>query len=268
MFVKFDNDSTISAETWNAALLSTGAVIEACDKIMTGKYKNAFCAIRPPGHHAGVFGKTFKNNECDQEQSNGFCYINNVAVAASYMMSNYRKEIKKVAIVDFDVHHGNGTQEIIECMQKPKVFKECPKDASVLFDNDPRSTTQYRPWLDEDDGKNVLFQSIHLHDRRFYPGTGGQNDEFVNDQVDNYFPGGIYNFPIVPGTATSWKWRRTFSDEILPNILKFNPDVIFISAGFDAHEKDHIHSDTDTKITEFEYQWVTEQLNKVANQCC
>lgn len=115
-FVKMDNDSTISAETWKAALLSTGAVIQACDKLMSGQYKNAFCAIRPPGHHAGVFGKTFKHNECDQEQSNGFCYINNVAVAASYLMSNYRSQIKKVAIVDFDVHHGNGTQEIIECM--------------------------------------------------------------------------------------------------------------------------------------------------------
>ena len=114
--LKYDRDSMVSPETWKAALLSCGAVIEACDQVMSQKFKNAFCAVRPPGHHAGVFGKTFKNNECDQEQTNGFCYINNVAVAASYVMSTYRKEIKKVAIVDFDVHHGNGTQEIIECM--------------------------------------------------------------------------------------------------------------------------------------------------------
>jgi len=122
--LKYDRDSLVSPETWKAALLSCGAVIEACDQVMSQKFKNAFCAVRPPGHHAGVFGKTFKNNECDQEQTNGFCYINNVAVAASYVMSTYRKQIKKIAIVDFDVHHGNGTQEIIECMQEPQEFRE------------------------------------------------------------------------------------------------------------------------------------------------
>jgi acetoin utilization deacetylase AcuC-like enzyme len=107
--IKYDRDSIISGETWEAALLSSGAVIEAVEKIMSGKFRNAFCAIRPPGHHAGVFGKTFKNNECDQEQTNGFCYINNVAMASAYLMSSYRDKIKKVAIIDFDVHHGNGT---------------------------------------------------------------------------------------------------------------------------------------------------------------
>lgn len=115
---RYDRDSTISCETWKAALLSTGTVIDACDQIMAsdGEIHNAFCAVRPPGHHAGVFGKTFKQNVCDQEQTNGFCYINNVAVAAAYLKNVYRKEIKKVAIIDFDVHHGNGTQEIVECM--------------------------------------------------------------------------------------------------------------------------------------------------------
>ena len=87
---KYDRDSMLSSESWQAALLSTGSIIEACDHVMSGAYKNAFCAVRPPGHHAGVFGKTFKNNECDQEQTNGFCYINNVAVAAAYLKSTYR----------------------------------------------------------------------------------------------------------------------------------------------------------------------------------
>lgn len=122
--IKYDRDSTMSSETWKAALLASGAIIEACNKIMTGQFRNAFCAIRPPGHHAGVFGKTFKNNECDQEQTNGFCYINNIALGASYLKSVYRKEIQRIAIVDFDVHHGNGTQEIIQCMQQPIIFKE------------------------------------------------------------------------------------------------------------------------------------------------
>lgn len=121
----------MSSQTWNAALLATGTVIEACDFVMADHqgYRNAFCAVRPPGHHAGVFGKTFKGckenyNLCDQEQTNGFCYINNVAVTAAYLKNRYRNQIKRIAIVDFDVHHGNGTQEIIECMQAPKLFKE------------------------------------------------------------------------------------------------------------------------------------------------
>ena len=99
----------MSSETWKAALIASGTVIEACNTIMEKKCRNAFCAVRPPGHHAGVFGKTFKNNECDQEQTNGFCYINNVALGAAYLKSVYRNKIKRIAIVDFDVHHGNGT---------------------------------------------------------------------------------------------------------------------------------------------------------------
>lgn len=124
VLAKYDRDSMLSADSWQAALLATGSLIEAVDRVMSGEFRNAFCAIRPPGHHAGTFGKTFKNNECDQEQTNGFCYINNVAVAAAYAKNVYRNKIKKVAIVDFDVHHGNGTQEIIECMQHEVVFRE------------------------------------------------------------------------------------------------------------------------------------------------
>lgn len=87
---KYDRDSFMSSDTWKAALLSCGSIIEAVDKVMSNQFRNAFCAVRPPGHHAGVFGKTFKNNECDQEQTNGFCYINNAAVAAAYLKNTYR----------------------------------------------------------------------------------------------------------------------------------------------------------------------------------
>ena len=90
---RYDRDSTLSPESWQAALLSSGSIIEAIDFVMSGKFKNGFCAVRPPGHHAGVFGKTFKNNVCDQEQTNGFCYINNVAVAAAYLRNVYRHKI-------------------------------------------------------------------------------------------------------------------------------------------------------------------------------
>ena len=120
----FDNmDTVVSEKTWQAALISAGAAIEAVDAVMTGKYRNAFCATRPPGHHAGIFGKTYHPEDKSKACSNGFCFINNVAMTASYTLSTYRKEVKKVAIVDFDVHHGNGTQEIIEALMKPKEFK-------------------------------------------------------------------------------------------------------------------------------------------------
>lgn len=92
LLFRYDRDSRLSVESWKAALLSCGSALEACNAVMAKQVRNAFCAVRPPGHHAGVFGKTFKGEacECDAEQTNGFCYINNVAVAASYLMSAYR----------------------------------------------------------------------------------------------------------------------------------------------------------------------------------
>lgn len=190
-------------------------------------------------------------------------------MAAAYLKNVYRHKIQRVAIVDFDVHHGNGTQEIIECMQAEKTFRE-PPNMSILYDNDPRSVTVYKPWLDDHDGKNVLFQSIHLHGKNFYPNTGGFpaiSEADINKQLV-YKPGGIFNYPIYPGTAKCSKWRKTFSEQIIPKLVAFKPDFILISAGFDAHEKDHIHLTTDTTITEFDYKWVTEQINQVANLCC
>lgn len=212
----------MSSSTWQAALLSTGSIIEAVDKVMKGEARNAFCAVRPPGHHAGVFGSTFKNNACDQEQTNGFCYINNVAVAASYLKNVYRNQVKRVAIVDFDVHHGNGTQEIVECMQAEKLFKE-PDHISILWDNDSRKSTVYKPWLDDEDGSNVLFQSVHLHGNNFYPNTGGfpAFDEKDIKNQEQYYPGGIYNFPIFPGKAKCSKWRKVFAEKVIPQLMEF-----------------------------------------------
>lgn len=119
----FDNMDTVTSEkTWEAALISAGAAIEAVDHVMAGKARNAFCATRPPGHHAGIFGKTFHPEDKRKACSNGFCFINNIAMAASYTLSTYRSQVKKIVIVDFDVHHGNGTQEIVEALMKPKQF--------------------------------------------------------------------------------------------------------------------------------------------------
>lgn len=149
----FDGQDTASSElTLKAALLAAGAVVEACDAVMKEGYRNAFCATRPPGHHAGIFGKTYHENDPRGIKvcSNGFCFINNVALAASYLKSQYRDQIKKIAIVDFDVHHGNGTQEIVEAMIKPKSFTV--KTNVSPFATSEITTRQYKPWLGEDDG--------------------------------------------------------------------------------------------------------------------
>lgn len=185
-------DTAMSEKTWEAALLAAGATIEACDAVMAGEARNAFCAVRPPGHHAGIFGKTYHEedpNNTDLACSNGFCYINNVAVAAAYLKSHYRDRIKKVAIIDFDVHHGNGTQEIVEALHKPKEFKVT--NSISPFATFEVTTRQYKPWLNFDDGKNVLYASIHLYNnakedrnpynQTFYPGTGSELENTTSD---------------------------------------------------------------------------------------
>lgn len=180
---------------------------------MSGEYRNAFCATRPPGHHAGIFGRTFHDDDPLKACSNGFCFINNVAVAASYCMSQYRNQIQKVAIVDFDVHHGNGTQEIVESLISQKPFTIKTSLASP-FGTIDFTQKQYRPWLDHDDGGNVLFTSVHLFDNEnnasssnsrsmdfgksvFYPGTGDITENTL--ESEEIFPGGIMNVPIPVG---------------------------------------------------------------------
>jgi acetoin utilization deacetylase AcuC-like enzyme len=206
--------------SWHATLVACGAVIEACDKVMSGQYRNAFCATRPPGHHAGIFGKTFHGDDPTKACSNGFCFVNNVAVAAAYLKSQYRDKIKKVAIVDFDVHHGNGTQEIVEALNKPKEF--IIKSHVSPFATCEIKSYQYKPWLDLDDGKNVLFTSIHLHDNTdgiFFPGTGSEDENTTDD--DKVFPGGVLNVPLTPGFATAPEWREALTTKIFPRLMQF-----------------------------------------------
>jgi len=93
---------------------------------------------------------------------------------------------------------------------------------------------------------------VHLFGFGFYPGTGLQPED-----QEEFRPGGIYNYPIQPGTCSAAKWRKKYSDEIIPALIEFKPDLIFISAGFDAHEKDHMHDSSDTRVTEFEFEWLT-----------
>ena len=121
----FDNmDTVVSEKTWQAALISAGAAIEAVDAVMTGKYRNAFCATRPPGHHAGIFGKTYHPEDKSKACSNGFCFINNVAILSAFISNAFPVVTwTHIGIFPHDVHHGNGTQEIIEALMKPKEFK-------------------------------------------------------------------------------------------------------------------------------------------------
>ena len=184
-------DTMLCPNSKNAILRSCGAGIAAVNDLMV-KNERVFCAVRPPGHHA------------ETVRANGFCFINNVAVAARYLQKQYK--INKVAIIDFDVHHGNGTQEIFY------------KDKSVAYGSS--------------------------HEFPLFPGTGAENETGV---------GNIFNATLKAGT-TSKEFIAIFDRKILKAIDKFKPEVILISAGFDAHKRDplaniNLESDDFFKIT-------------------
>ncbi|KAI5916163.1 histone deacetylase family protein [Thauera sp. 2A1] len=195
-----DPDTAMNPNTMKAALRSAGAGILATDLVMKGEIENAFCAIRPPGHHA------------ERAKAMGFCFINNVAVAARHAIDVHGLE--RVAIVDFDVHHGNGTEDI--------------------FRNDPR----------------VMMAGIFQHP--FYPYCG----------VDNA-PAHMCNVPLPAGTRGDG-FRQVFSDIIVPALRNHNPQMIFVSAGFDAHYEDDMGS---LGLLEADYVWATQQIKGVAEDC-
>jgi acetoin utilization deacetylase AcuC-like enzyme len=184
-------DTMLCPNSKNAILRSCGAGIAAAKDLME-KNKRVFCAVRPPGHHAETL------------RANGFCFINNVAVTARYLQKQYK--INKIAIIDFDVHHGNGTQEIFY------------KDQSVAYGSS--------------------------HEFPLFPGTGAENETGV---------GNIFNATLKAGT-TSKEFIAIFDQKVLKAIDKFKPEVILISAGFDAHKRDplaniSLESDDFFKIT-------------------
>lgn len=198
-----DADTVVSAGTENAALRAVGAVCDAVDQIMSEKANNAFCAIRPPGHHA------------EPEQAMGFCLFNNIAIAAEYARSRY--QLKRVAIVDFDVHHGNGTQ--------------------AAFYHQPC----------------VLYASSH--EMPNYPGTGYPTETGA---------GNIINVPLSHGESGQ-SFRKKYSNIILPALHHFKPELLLISAGFDAHKDDPLSS---TLLIEDDFKWLTQELMAIANQYC
>ena len=168
-------DTMLCPNSKNAILRSCGAGIAAANDLMK-KNERVFCAVRPPGHHAETI------------RANGFCYINNVAVSARYLQKHY--DVNKLAIIDFDVHHGNGTQEIFY------------KDQSVAYGSS--------------------------HEFPLFPGTGAENETGV---------GNIFNATLNAGTASK-DFLQIFDQKVLNPIDKFKPEVILISAGFDAHKRD------------------------------
>ena len=198
-----DPDTVLSPGSANAALRAVGAVCDAIDQVMTDKAQNAFCAVRPPGHHA------------EASLAMGFCLFNNVAIAAEYARTKYH--LKRVAIVDFDVHHGNGTQ--------------------ALFLKQPE----------------VLY--VSSHEMPNFPGTGHPSETGV---------GNIVNVPLVPFTTGS-EFRKKYNQIIFPALEHFKPELILLSAGFDAHKDDPLAS---IQLDEDDFRWLTRELCNIAKQHC
>ncbi len=199
-----DADTIVSPGSGEAALRAAGAVCAAVDAVMAGEADNAFCAVRPPGHHA------------EPARAMGFCLFNSVAVGALQAREVHRAN--RIAVVDFDVHHGNGTQ--------------------AMFWNDP----------------DLLFASTHQ--MPLYPGTGSP--------VETGSANNILNLPLAPMAGTA-EFRAAMSQTLLPRLAKFQPDLVLISAGFDAHEDDPLAA---LRFHEEDFGWATTEILRVADSAC
>jgi acetoin utilization deacetylase AcuC-like enzyme len=200
--VQIDADTSMSPGSFEAALRGAGGATHAVDQVMTGKANNAFVAIRPPGHHA------------ETARPMGFCLFNNAAIAARHAQRKHGAE--RAAVVNFDVHHGNGSQDIFW------------SDASVLY-----SSTHQMP---------------------LYPGTGAVSESGEHDT--------IVNAPLRPGDGGS-QFKAAFETRILPRLRDFKPDLVVISAGFDAHTRDPL---ANLNLVEADFAWATQKLMEIADQ--
>jgi len=196
-----DPDTVLAPGSAEAALRAAGAGIAAVDAVMHGEVRRVFCAVRPPGHHA------------TPSAAMGFCLFNNVAVAAAHACDKHG--LSRVAVVDFDVHHGNGTQ--------------------AIFDTDPR----------------VMYLSSHQ--MPLYPDTGYANERGV---------GNIINAPLPPG-CDSDGFRRIWREQLLPTLDSFRPQLLFISAGFDAHARDPL---AQIELDTADFEWITRELVAIARR--
>lgn len=199
---RLDEDTVMSAGSLEAALRAAGAVCAAVDAVMASPGRRAFCAVRPPGHHA------------TGNQAMGFCLFNSIAVGAAHALAVHG--LKRVAIADFDVHHGNGTQ--------------------AIFEHEP----------------HVMFASSHQ--MPLYPGTGSEHERGVGNIVNGVLP---------PG-AGSEDFRELWDGVLLPRLQSFRPQLVLVSAGFDAHHADPL---ADVRLGLEDYAWITDRLRALADSC-
>ena len=202
-------DTPVEPRSFETAKLSAGAGTVACDAVMTGRVKRAFVAARPPGHHAEI------------DRAMGFCLFGNIAIAARYLQQAHG--INRVAIVDFDVHHGNGTQ--------------------AIFEEDP----------------TVLFISLHQHPATCYPGSG-----YSRETGTGPGEGFTLNIPMQPGSEDD-DYVREIRGKVLPKLEKFNPQVLLLSAGFDAHQQDPL---AQMNVSDDGFYEMTRELVAFADNNC
>ena len=199
--VRLDPDTSMSPGSFEAALRAAGGAVQAVDEVMEKRAANAFVAVRPPGHHT------------ETARAMGFCLFNNAAIAARHAQKQHGA--KRVAVVDFDVHHGNGSQDIFW------------SDASVMY--------------------------CSTHQMPLYPGTGPAGERGDHDT--------IVNAPLRPGDGGA-QFRNAFETVILPRLRDFRPDLIVISAGFDAHQRDPL---ANLNLLEADFGWATRKIMEVAD---
>jgi acetoin utilization deacetylase AcuC-like enzyme len=201
---QIDADTWMSPGSLSAAHRAAGGAVRAVDLVLGGEAGRAFVAARPPGHHA------------ERETAMGFCLFGNVAIAAKHALDHHG--LARVAVVDFDVHHGNGTQDLLE--------------------DEPRA----------------LF--ISSHQFPLWPGTGTADETGPHDTV--------MNLPIAPGTG-SQEFRRLYEEKVFPRVRDFAPELILVSAGFDAHRADPL---AELQLETADFAWITDRLCDLADDCC
>jgi acetoin utilization deacetylase AcuC-like enzyme len=199
--VAIDGDTIMSAGSAEAALRAAGAVVAGVDAVLQGQVANAFAAVRPPGHHA------------TPDIPGGFCLFNNVAIGARHAQTRYG--IQRVAILDFDVHHGQGTQAVVD------------PDTSLFYGS--------------------------THQSPLYPGTGSAREHGID--------GNVVNVPLGPD-AGSAEFRIAWSDRILPQLDRFAPELLIISAGFDGHRRDPL---AQLRLETADFRWITDELMAIAD---
>ncbi|AXT27795.1 histone deacetylase family protein [Ruegeria sp. AD91A] len=203
-FAQIDGDTFLSPGSVDAAYRAAGAVVRAVDLVLSGEASNAFCAVRPPGHHA------------ETETAMGFCLFGNAALAAKHALDHHG--LNRVAVVDFDVHHGNGTQDLL--------------------------------W---DEARALVITSQQMP---LWPGSGRPEETGVHDTV--------VNIPLAPGSGGS-EMRAAYETKAFPRLRAFRPELIIISAGFDAHQDDPL---ANLNWATDDFAWITAELCRIADEVC